>query len=124
MTESKRFNFAARLAVIALSSITMLWLLWRFPIPTCIGSIVLLGCLLHCVHIASVVDVAVGPERDLPARGLCAQCPGKRDTRPAFATSVLGAKCLASTDDLRLSLANKTLPTFMRQRSGWRNDRP
>jgi len=69
MTESKRFNFAARLVAIALSSITMLWLLCRFPIPTCIGSIVLLGCLLHCMHIARVVDVAVGPDRDLPVRG-------------------------------------------------------
>ena len=86
MTESKRFNFAARLAVIALSSITMLWLLWLFPIPTCIGSIVLLGCLLHCVHIARVVDVAVGDE------------------------------CLTGTDDLQLSLANGTLPTATRQR--------
>lgn len=113
MTESKRFNFAARLAVIALSSITMLWLLWRFPIPTCIGSIVLLGCLLHCVHIARVVDAAVGPDRDPPARG---QCPGKGDTRPAFATSMLGGECLTGTDDLRLSLANGTLPTATRQR--------
>jgi hypothetical protein len=77
MTESKRFNFAARLVAIALSSITMLWLLCRFPIPTCIGSIVLLGCLLHCVHIARVVDVAVGPDRDLPVRGVRGQCPGK-----------------------------------------------
>jgi len=70
MTESKGFDFAARLAVIALSSITMLWLLWRFPMPTCIGSSVLLGCLLHCVHIARVVDVAVRPDRDLPVRAV------------------------------------------------------
>ena len=70
MTESKRFNFAARLAVIAFSSIAMLWLLWRFPIPTCIGSIVSLGFLLHCAHFARVVDVAVGPDRDLPVRGV------------------------------------------------------
>jgi hypothetical protein len=77
MTKSKRFNFAARLVAIALSSITMLCLLCRFPIPTCIGSIVLLGCLLHCVHIARVVDFAVGPDRDLPVRGVRGQCPGK-----------------------------------------------
>jgi hypothetical protein len=62
--ESKRLRFAARLVLIALSSITMLWLLWRFPMPTCIGSIALLGCLLHCVHIARVIDVAVGPGTD------------------------------------------------------------
>ena len=60
MTESTRFNFAARLVAVALSCITMLWLLWRFPTPTCVGSIVLLGFLLHCAHFARVVDVAVG----------------------------------------------------------------
>jgi hypothetical protein len=58
MTESKRFNFAARLVVIGFSSITMLWLLWRFPIPTSIASIVPLGFLLHCVHFARWVDLA------------------------------------------------------------------
>jgi hypothetical protein len=110
MTESKRFNFAARLVVIALSSITMLWLLWRFPIPTCVGSIVLLGCLLHCVRIARVLDVAVGPDRDLPVRGLRGQCPGKANTRPAFATSMLGGECLTGTDNVRLSPANGTPP--------------
>jgi hypothetical protein len=115
MTESKRCNFAACL-VVGLSSITMLWLLWRFPIPTCIGSIVLLGFLLHCVHIARVLDVAVGPDRDLPVRGVRGQCPGKGDTRPAFATSMLGGECLTDTDDLRQSLANRTLPTATRQR--------
>jgi hypothetical protein len=62
MMESKSFNFAARLVGIALSSSTMLWLLWRFPIPTSVGSIVLLGFLLHCVHFARVVDAAVGPD--------------------------------------------------------------
>jgi hypothetical protein len=59
MTESKRFNVAARLVVIALSSVTMLWLLWRFPIPTSIACIVSLGILLHCVQFARWVDLAV-----------------------------------------------------------------
>jgi hypothetical protein len=58
MTESKRFNFAARLVVIALSSITMLWLHWRLPIPTSIASIMSLAFLLHCVHFARWVDLA------------------------------------------------------------------
>jgi hypothetical protein len=116
MTESMRFNFAARLVVIALSSITMLWLLCRFPIPTCIGSIVLLGFLLHCAHFARVVDVAVGLDRDLPGHGVRRQCPGKGEIRPAFATSMLGGEFLTGTDDLRLSPANGTLPTATRQR--------
>jgi hypothetical protein len=60
MTDSKRFDFAAFSLVIALSSVTMLWLLWRFPIPTCIGSMVLLGCLLHCIRFARLIDLAVG----------------------------------------------------------------
>jgi hypothetical protein len=90
MTESKRSNFAACL-VVGLSSITMLWLLWRFPIPTCIGSIVLLGFLLHCVRIARVLDVAVGPDADLPVRSVGGQCPEHRTlptaTRQRLATA-------------------------------------
>lgn len=62
MPDSKRFNSAALSVVIALSSVTMLWLFWRFPIPTCIGSIVLLGGLLHCVRFARSIDLAVGPD--------------------------------------------------------------
>jgi hypothetical protein len=116
MTELMRFNFAARLVVVALSSITMLWLLWRFPTPTCIGSIVLLGFLLHCAHFARVVDVAVGPDRDLPVHGVRGQCPGKGGIRPAFATSMLAGEFFTGTDDLRLSQANGTLPTAARQR--------
>jgi hypothetical protein len=64
MTESKRFNFAALSVVTTLSSVTMLWLLWRFPIPTCIGSIVLLGFLLHCAHFARLVDLAASRPTD------------------------------------------------------------
>jgi hypothetical protein len=60
MTDSKTFDFAALSLVTALSSVTMLWLFWHFPVPTCIGSIVLLGCLLHCVHFARLIDLAVG----------------------------------------------------------------
>jgi len=40
----------------------MLWLLWRFPIPTGIGTIVLLGGLLHCVRIARLMELAVDLE--------------------------------------------------------------
>jgi hypothetical protein len=62
MTDSKRFNFAALSAVIRLSSVTMLWLFWRFPIPTCIGCIVVLGCSLHCIRLARLIDLAVWPD--------------------------------------------------------------
>lgn len=52
---------AAFLAAIALSSLTMLLLLWRFPMPTGIASVVVLGCLLHCTRIAKLIDLALGP---------------------------------------------------------------
>jgi hypothetical protein len=61
MPDSKRFWVATLLAVIALSSVTMVWLLWRFPIPTCIASLMLLGLLLHCTRIAGLIDLALGP---------------------------------------------------------------
>ena len=54
-------KYAAFLAAIALSSLTMLLLLWRFPMPTCIASVVVLGCLLHCTRIAKLIDLALGP---------------------------------------------------------------
>lgn len=52
---------AARSAVVALSSLTMVGLLWRFPIPTCITSFVLLSCFLHYTRIARLIDLALGP---------------------------------------------------------------
>ena len=54
-------KYAAFLAAIALSSLTMLLLLWRFPMPTGIASVVVLGCLLHCTRIAKLIDLALGP---------------------------------------------------------------
>jgi hypothetical protein len=61
MTASNRNKIAPLAALLALSSATMLWLLWRFPIPTSIGSIALLGCLLHCVRFARLMDLAAEP---------------------------------------------------------------
>jgi hypothetical protein len=61
MADSKKIQYAAISAAIALSSLAMLWLLWRFPIPTCIASVVVLGCSLHCTRIARSIDLALGP---------------------------------------------------------------
>ena len=61
MADSKKIQYAAFSVAIALSSLTMLWLLWRFPMPTCIASVVVLGCLLHCTRIAGLIDLALGP---------------------------------------------------------------
>jgi len=62
MTASKKYTPVPLPVVITLSSVTMLWLLWHFPIPTGIGTIVLLGGLLHCVRIARLMELAVDLE--------------------------------------------------------------
>ena len=53
---------AALWAVVMLSSLTMLGLFWRFPVPTCIGSIALLATLLHCAHFARLIELGAGAE--------------------------------------------------------------
>jgi hypothetical protein len=62
MTASKKYIPVPLSVVVTLSSVTMLWLLWRFPIPTGIGSIVLLGGLLHYVRFARSIELAIDPE--------------------------------------------------------------
>jgi fatty acid desaturase len=62
MTTSKPYPVAALWAVVTLSSLTMLGLFWRFPVPTCIASIALLATLLHCAHFARLVDLGARAE--------------------------------------------------------------
>jgi hypothetical protein len=57
------------LALLMASSATMLWLFWRFPIPTFIGTVALLATLLHCVRIATFMDLAA-PTRTVEAVAL------------------------------------------------------
>jgi hypothetical protein len=56
MNASKPCHVAALCAVVTLSSLTMLGLFWRFPLPTCVGSIALLGGLLRIVRFARWID--------------------------------------------------------------------
>jgi hypothetical protein len=42
--------------VVTLSSLTMLGLFWRFPLPTGVASVALLGGLLRIVHFARLMD--------------------------------------------------------------------
>ena len=56
MNDSKRIHITALLAVLMLSSITMIWLFWRFPVPTSIATIVLLAMLFQCARIANSFD--------------------------------------------------------------------
>jgi hypothetical protein len=62
MTRSKPLHVAAHWAVVTLSSLTMLELFWRFPIPTGIASIALLATLLRCVRFARLIDQAAPAE--------------------------------------------------------------
>jgi hypothetical protein len=62
MSGSTRFRFAAISAVLLSSSAAILWLFWRFPKPSCIGCVMLLGCLLRYIHIAKWIDLAAGPD--------------------------------------------------------------
>jgi hypothetical protein len=70
MTTRQKYPVAALWAVVTLSSLTMLGLFWRFPIPTCIGSIVLLATLLHCARFARLIDLAASAE-DCGGPDLC-----------------------------------------------------
>jgi fatty acid desaturase len=63
MITSKRYPVAALWAVVTLSSLTMLGLFWRFPVPACIGSIALLATLLHCAHFARLIDLGASAEK-------------------------------------------------------------
>lgn len=44
--------------VLALSSVTMLWLFWRFPLPTAIITVLALAALAVCARLARSVDAA------------------------------------------------------------------
>jgi putative effector of murein hydrolase LrgA (UPF0299 family) len=59
MKESKRIQITVLLAVLMLSSITMIWFFWRFPVPTSIATMVLLATLFQCARIARSFDADV-----------------------------------------------------------------
>jgi hypothetical protein len=56
MMNSKRTQITVRSAVFMLSSVTMIWLFRRYPLPTSIATIVVLGMLFHCVRVARTFD--------------------------------------------------------------------
>jgi len=59
---SKPCRVAALWAVVTLSSLAMLGLFWRFPLPTCLGSIAFLGVLLRIVRFARLMDSGTDAE--------------------------------------------------------------
>jgi putative effector of murein hydrolase LrgA (UPF0299 family) len=56
MRDSRRIQITILLAVLMLSSIAMIWLLWHFPLPTSIAAIALLATLFQCARIARTVE--------------------------------------------------------------------
>jgi hypothetical protein len=63
MPNLKRTQITLLLAVLLLSSVTMIWLFRRFPVPTSIVTIVVLGMLFHCAQVARPFDPDA-PTRD------------------------------------------------------------
>jgi len=58
MTKSTRSYVPTLSTILIASSVNMLWLFWRYPVPTTIGTIALLATLLHFVRIAKFLDLA------------------------------------------------------------------
>jgi hypothetical protein len=56
MKHSVRIQITVLLAVLLLSSITMVWLFWRFPLLTSLAAIVLVATLFQCARIARTID--------------------------------------------------------------------
>jgi hypothetical protein len=56
MNHSIRIQLTVLLAVFLLSSITMVWLFWRFPIRTSLAAIVLVATLFQCARISRIID--------------------------------------------------------------------
>jgi hypothetical protein len=53
-----RKKLVAFLCVLALSSLTMLFLFWRFPLPTAIITVAALGVLVLCTRLARAIDTS------------------------------------------------------------------
>jgi 4-amino-4-deoxy-L-arabinose transferase-like glycosyltransferase len=51
-----RKKLVAFLCVLALSSLTMLWLFWRFPVPTAILTFAALAGFVICTRLARAMD--------------------------------------------------------------------
>lgn len=59
MTEfsSARMSVLAFLAILTLSAATMLWLFWRFPLPTAVVTLGVLAALGMLARLARSIDV-------------------------------------------------------------------
>jgi len=59
MTESSsaRMSVLAFLAILTLSAATMLWLFWRFPLPTAVVTLGVLAALGVLARLARSIDV-------------------------------------------------------------------
>jgi len=56
------------LAILALSAVTMIWLLWHYPVKTLLGTIAVLFGLGVSARLARSVDTEAGKASDLDHR--------------------------------------------------------
>ena len=56
MNSSTRAKIVAFLAILTISAGTMLWLFWRFPLPTAIVALAVLVALCVLVRLARLID--------------------------------------------------------------------
>ena len=58
MTKSaqKRTNILGFLSILALSSVTMVWMLWRFPIATGVGTVIVLSVYAVSARLARSIE--------------------------------------------------------------------
>lgn len=59
---AKRSNIFAFIGVLTLSSATMLWLFWRFPVGTCTVTFFVLAAFAISARLARAIDVDQVPD--------------------------------------------------------------
>ncbi|MGA2187703.1 MAG: hypothetical protein ABSH33_04185 [Steroidobacteraceae bacterium] len=71
MTKSARAHnkFWTLLAIVAISSATMLWLFWHYPLGTGIGTLVVLAAFAVLIRLAGSVDTDSLPDLDSGKQG-------------------------------------------------------
>jgi hypothetical protein len=61
-TSNARGNIVAFLGILTLSALTMIWLLWHYPIKTLIATIAVLAALGISARLASSIESDAGPD--------------------------------------------------------------
>ncbi len=67
---SKKSKVAGLLSILTLSSVTMLVLLWRFPLTTAVVTLAVLVAFAISARLARSIDVDMSADRDAEQRGV------------------------------------------------------